>query len=75
MAKEKRPRWESEIWATRGVSDNIICKTCMFRFIESGGEKVEAPDASICEIYEYPDSKPGEVYFNGEDCEYYEKEI
>jgi hypothetical protein len=46
----------------------------MFRFIESGGEKVESPDAGCCEIYEYPDSKPSEVYFDGADCENYEKD-
>jgi hypothetical protein len=69
MAEGKRPRWESEGWATQGVTDNIVCKTCMFRFIENGGEKVEAPDAGCCEIYEYPDSKPHEVYFDGADYE------
>jgi hypothetical protein len=74
MAEEKRPRWENEMWATRGVSDKIVCKTCLFRFIESGGEEIAAPDASVCEIYEYPDSKPHEVYFDGADCENYEKD-
>jgi hypothetical protein len=74
MAEEKRPRWESEMWTTQGVTDKIVCKTCMFRYIESGGEKVESPDAGCCEIYEYPDSKPSEVYFDGADCENYEKD-
>jgi hypothetical protein len=47
----------------------------MFRFIESGGKKVEAPNAGCCEIYEYPDAKPHEVYFDGADCENYEKDV
>jgi hypothetical protein len=71
MAEGKRPRWESEMWMTQHVTDRIVCKTCMFRFIESGGEKVESPNASICEIYEYPDSKPHEVYFDGAECKNY----
>jgi hypothetical protein len=74
MAKEKRPRWESEIWKTQGVTDKIVCKTCMFRYIEIKGEKVESPKAGGCEIYEYPDCKPHEVYFDGAECEFYEKE-
>jgi hypothetical protein len=74
MAKGKRPRWESEVWKTQGVTDKIVCKTCMFRYIESGGEKVESPNAGCCEIYEYPDSKPHEVYFDGAECENYEKD-
>jgi hypothetical protein len=72
---EKRPRWENEEWAAQHVTDQIVCKTCMFRFIENGGKQVEVPDAGCCEIYEYPDSKPNAVYFDGEECEFYEKEI
>ena len=75
MSEEKRPRWENEMMGGKHVTDKIVCKTCMFRFIESGGERVEKPDASICEIFEYPDSKPSEVYFDGAECEYYEKEL
>jgi hypothetical protein len=74
MAEGKRPRWESEAWKMQGVTDKIVCKTCMFRYIESGGEKVESPNAGCCEIYEYPDSKPYEVYFDGAECENYEKD-
>jgi hypothetical protein len=74
MAEGKRPRWESEMMGGRHVSDKIVCKTCMFRYIESGGEKIASPNASICEIYEYPDSKPHEVYFDGAECENYEKD-
>ena len=75
MAEEvKRPRWEDEGLATQGASDKIVCKTCMFRFIEIDGVKVERPDAGGCEIFEYPETKPHDVYFEGSACEYYEKE-
>ncbi len=72
--EESRPRWESEMMGGKHVTDNIVCKTCLFRFVKSGEGQVESPEASHCEIYEYPDSKPGEVYFDGEGCEFYEKD-
>jgi hypothetical protein len=75
MIEKKRPRWESELWATQGVSENIVCKTCMFRIIEVNGKKVDIPTGSCCEIYEYPDGKPHEVYFDGAECEFYEDHI
>jgi hypothetical protein len=40
-----------------------------------GAWREEAPDAGCCEIYEYPDSKPSEVYFDGAECENYEKDL
>jgi hypothetical protein len=74
MAEEKRPRWEGEMMGGRHVSENIVCKTCMFRFIEVGGRKVDIPSGSACEIFEYPDDKPHDVYFDGAECEFYEKQ-
>jgi hypothetical protein len=74
MAKEKRPRWESEGWKTQGASDRIVCKTCMFRPTEINGIKLDRADTASCQIYEYPDHKPNEVYFDGADCENYGKE-
>ncbi|MDR1073006.1 MAG: hypothetical protein LBL45_04940 [Treponema sp.] len=75
MAERKRPRWESEgMLGCSHVTDKIVCKTCIFRYNEIGGEKVEAPKAEGCEIYEYPESKPDEVYFDGAECENYEKD-
>jgi len=72
---EQRPRWESEgMEGCRHASDKIVCKTCIFRYIEIAGEKVERPDASSCEVYVYPDMKPDTVYFEGKECEYYDKE-
>ncbi|MDR1399404.1 MAG: hypothetical protein LBJ41_05740 [Treponema sp.] len=74
MAKEKRPRWESEIWKT--IQPNAkVCETCMFRPIIFDGVQLDRADTSNCQIFEYPDSKPGDVYFNGAECEFYEKEI
>jgi hypothetical protein len=72
MAKGKRPRWESEMMGGKHVSDKIVCKTCMFAYGEApwAGE----PTKGCCEIYEYPDSKPYEVYFDGAECENYEKD-
>jgi hypothetical protein len=46
----------------------------MFRFVKIDGKLEERPNASVCEIYEYPDSKPNEVYFDGAECENYEKD-
>ena len=69
---DKRPRWESEIWTTQQVSENIVCKTCMFSHGESPW--ADEPTKGCCEIFEYPDSKPNDVYFDGANCEYYEKD-
>jgi hypothetical protein len=71
---EKRPRWEGEMMGGKHVSGDIVCKTCLFRFYEADGKKVNRPDASICQIYEYPESKPNAVYFDGAGYDYYEKE-
>jgi hypothetical protein len=72
MAKGKRPRWESEMMGGKHVSDKIVCKTCMFAYGEAPW--ADEPTKGCCEIYEYPDSKPHEVYFDGAECENYEKD-
>jgi hypothetical protein len=71
MAEEKRPRWESEMWMTQQPNPKA-CETCMF----SHGEAPWAnePIKGCCEIYEYPDIKPLDVYFDGAECENYEKD-
>jgi hypothetical protein len=71
MATTKRPHWESEMWTTRQPNPKA-CETCMF----SHGEApwADEPIKGCCEIYEYPDSKPHEVYFDGAECENYEKD-
>jgi hypothetical protein len=69
---EKRPRWESEMWNT--VQPNPrACETCMFRPSEFNGVKLDRANTANCQIYEPPESKPYEVYWDGAECENYEK--
>lgn len=69
---EKRPRWEKEIWTTQGPNA-VACKTCKFRAAVINGHQQDNADCGNCEIYEYPESKPNDVYFDGAECEFYEK--
>jgi hypothetical protein len=69
---ETRPRWENEMFHCKTASAKIVCKSCLLRFYEVDGVKV-SPYASVCQIYEYLESKPNTVYFDGVDCDYYEK--
>jgi hypothetical protein len=71
---EKRPRWESEMMGGKHAARDIVCKSCLLRSYEANGKKADKPEASICQIYEYPESKPNAVYFDGAPCEYYEAE-
>lgn len=71
--REKRPRWESELLSPQHINP-VACETCKFRAsIASDGSSLDRATTGICEIYEYPDSKPNDVYFDGAECEYYEK--
>ena len=66
-----RPRWESEPFAT--VHPNArACETCLFRPTEVDGLKLDRASTDTCGIYEYPKSKPDDVYWDGADCEFYE---
>jgi hypothetical protein len=69
---EKRPRWESEMMGGKARNPKA-CLTCMF----SHGEPpfADTPIKGSCKIYEYPESKPDEVYFDGAECENYEKAL
>jgi hypothetical protein len=71
---EKRPRWESEMWNTIQPNPRA-CETCMFRTSEFRGITLDRADTANCQIYEEPEDKPREVYFDGADCEYYEKAL
>lgn len=57
--KKRNPKW---------------CKTCMFSHGESPFEN--SPEKAYCEIYTRADGieKPDSVYFDGGECEFYEKE-
>ncbi len=69
---EKRPRWEKEIWTVQ-QPNAVACQTCMFRAAVINGLQHDNADCGSCEIYEYPESKPNDVYFDGAECEFYEK--
>ena len=69
---EKRPRWESEMMGGKHPNPKA-CETCMFRPSEFRGVKLDRADTANCQIYEEPDDKPDEVYFDGAECEHYEK--
>ena len=47
------------------------CQTCLFAHGQP--PYADSPDKCHCVIFEYPNSKPTEVYYDGEPCEYYEK--
>jgi hypothetical protein len=68
---EKSPRWESEMWNTIQPNPKA-CETCMFRPTEHNGLKLDRADTDTCVIYEEPETKPHDVYWDGADCEYYE---
>lgn len=69
----KRPRWESELFAPQHINP-VACETCKFRASIAGdGSQLDRATTGICEIYEYPDSKPNEIYYDGAECEFYEK--
>jgi len=53
--------------------ENIVCKTCKFRFIEIANKMADRPDADCCEKIPYPKSKPDSIYFNGAPCKRYVK--
>nr|DAL15903.1 MAG TPA_asm: ADP-ribosylglycohydrolase [Caudoviricetes sp.] len=70
---EKRPRWESELLSPQHINP-VACETCKFRAsIASDGSPLDRSTTGICEIYEYPESKPNDVYYDGAECEFYEK--
>jgi hypothetical protein len=71
---DKRPRWESEMMGGP-ASNPKACETCMFRPYEFNGIKLDRANTAHCQIYEYPESKPHEVYWDGADCENYEKAL
>ncbi len=68
----KKPRWENEMIGGR-ESNPKACETCMFRPSERNGVKLDRANTAHCGIYEYPQIKPPNVYWDGEQCEYYEK--
>ena len=71
--REQRPRWEDEVWTSQGPNA-VACEDCMFRAtVWRDGTLLDRASTDTCEIYEEPESKPDDVYFDGAECEYYEK--
>jgi hypothetical protein len=71
---EKKTRWESEMMGGKQPNPKA-CETCMFRPTEYNGHKLDRADTDTCGIYEEPESKPPEVYWEGAECENYEKAV
>jgi hypothetical protein len=69
---KQRPHWESEMMGGGPAPNPKACETCMFRPSEFNGVKLDRASDSSCQIYEYPESKPKDVYWEGADCEFYE---
>ena len=77
MAEKKtslEERYSDEILTDNASLNHYAqCKDCFFRDkttvkgIECGWKK------GYCKIFEYPESKPAEVYNNTGECEYHEK--
>ena len=68
----KRPKWEHEMFASRGPNA-VACATCQFRStVAEDGGILDHAGTDTCEIYQFPDSKPDDVYYDGAECEFYE---
>ena len=76
MAESRHPRGEKEPWSTTVPSGNIQCRDCIFRLrpITINGESFDRSAYGNCEIYEYPNAKPNEVLWQGDNCPNYSKE-
>lgn len=67
---------KNEEFKSKVPKDNIKCKDCVFRMdnVVVMGKLIKRHTYGQCDIYEYPDTKPNAVLFEGADCQYYEKE-
>lgn len=66
---------ESENAGGGGKSRNpVYCKTCIFRHGEP--PFADLPEKAYCLIFEHgkTNGKPHEVYYEGAECDFYEKE-
>jgi hypothetical protein len=69
---DKKPRRESGMMNTIPPNPEA-CKTCLFRPSEYNGLKVDRADT--CRIFEYSESKPHDVLWDGAKCEHCEKAV
>lgn len=72
MYKQKILDSENEVWGCRRINPQW-CQTCMFAHGKPPFE--DLPNKAYCMIYSKDDSngKPPEVYYDGEECDFYEK--
>ena len=66
-----KPHWADEIMTTIGPNAKA-CETCLFRPTVFRGVKLDRASTDTCMIFEEPESKPHDVYWDGADCEFYE---
>lgn len=74
--------WNEKLTDNASLNHFSQCKNCVFRYkkyFDFGGKRYDCTDEygwkkDCCHIFQYPESKPDEVYNNTGDCEYYEKE-
>lgn len=64
-------RDEKEVFGARHISESCVCKTC----INANGSPPYADNwrKSSCIVYPDPQTKPADVYYDGADCEFYER--
>jgi len=66
-----RPHWDDESLTTIPPNPKA-CETCLFRPSAFRGHKLDRADTACCTIFEEPEEKPHDVYWDGADCEFYE---
>ena len=73
MMNPKSNLHSNEIFGCKPINPRM-CRTC--RFSRGDPPFEDKPEKSSCMIYSRKDGeeKPPEIYFNGGDCEYYEKD-
>jgi hypothetical protein len=57
-------------------SENIVCKTCIFRkpAVTIDGVLIEKYKHSDCKKFSYPNLKPDEILWDGSPCEFYQRD-
>ena len=62
---------EQEVFGCRGINP-AYCRTCIFS--RGAPPFADGPEKAYCDIYdrETTNGKPPEVYYDGEECEFYE---
>jgi hypothetical protein len=71
--EKKYEESKAEVIGCRGINPRY-CRTCRFSRGEPPFE--DAPEKAYCMIFsrDEGEAKPPEVYYDGEECEFYEKD-